>query len=194
MSQNIINTGQAANDGTGEPLRQAFTDINNNFSQIWSSGPVNSNVQITDNKIVTLQTNQNLVLSPNGIGDVQANTNIIPNLDHLRDLGSSTNRWDTVWAYYLEAESANIGSFGNLTIDVGNLHISGGSNGYVLQTDGNGNLTWTAQTGGGGKGMRLVEKTEDFIDALVKGDEEQKQAYIDACLAVKAKYPKPVGA
>lgn len=32
---------------------------------------------------------------------------------------------------------------------------------------------------------------EDFIDALVKGDEEQKQAYIDACLAVKAKYPKP---
>ena len=34
---------------------------------------------------------------------------------------------------------------------------------------------------------------EDFIDALVKGDEEQKQAYIDACLAVKAKYPKPAG-
>ncbi len=32
---------------------------------------------------------------------------------------------------------------------------------------------------------------EDFIDALVKGDEQQKQAYIDACLAVKAKYPKP---
>jgi hypothetical protein len=32
---------------------------------------------------------------------------------------------------------------------------------------------------------------EDFIDAMVKGDEEQKQAYIDACLAVKAKYPKP---
>jgi hypothetical protein len=31
---------------------------------------------------------------------------------------------------------------------------------------------------------------EDFIDALVKNDEEQKQAYIDACLAVKAKYPK----
>ena len=48
MSQNIIDTGQAANDGTGEPLRQAFTEINNNFSQIWSSGPVNSNVQITN--------------------------------------------------------------------------------------------------------------------------------------------------
>ena len=30
----------------------------------------------------------------------------------------------------------------------------------------------------------------DYVDAVVKGDEAQKQAYIDACLAVKAKYPK----
>ena len=32
---------------------------------------------------------------------------------------------------------------------------------------------------------------EDYIDGIVKGDEAQVQAYIDACLAVKAKYPKP---
>ena len=30
----------------------------------------------------------------------------------------------------------------------------------------------------------------DYLDAIVKGDEVQKQTYIDACLAVKAKYPK----
>jgi len=30
----------------------------------------------------------------------------------------------------------------------------------------------------------------DYMDAIVKGDEAQKQAYIDACLAVKEKYPK----
>jgi hypothetical protein len=30
----------------------------------------------------------------------------------------------------------------------------------------------------------------DYLDAIVKGDQEQMQAYIDACLAVKAKYPK----
>lgn len=30
-----------------------------------------------------------------------------------------------------------------------------------------------------------------YLDAVVKGDEAQKQAYIDSCLAVKAKYPKP---
>lgn len=32
----------------------------------------------------------------------------------------------------------------------------------------------------------------DYIDGVVKGDQAQIQAYIDACLAVKAKYPKPI--
>jgi hypothetical protein len=30
----------------------------------------------------------------------------------------------------------------------------------------------------------------DYIDGVVKGDQSQIDAYIDACLAVKAKYPK----
>lgn len=30
----------------------------------------------------------------------------------------------------------------------------------------------------------------DYLDGIVKGDDAQVQAYIDACLAVKAKYPK----
>jgi hypothetical protein len=29
-----------------------------------------------------------------------------------------------------------------------------------------------------------------YLDGVVKGDQEQIQTYIDACLAVKAKYPK----
>jgi hypothetical protein len=39
--------------------------------------------------------------------------------------------------------TANLGS-------VSNVKITGGTNGYVLQTDGAGNLSWTAQSGGGG--------------------------------------------
>lgn len=31
----------------------------------------------------------------------------------------------------------------------------------------------------------------DYLDAVVKGNQAQMQSYIDACLAVKAKYPKP---
>jgi hypothetical protein len=36
--------------------------------------------------------------------------------------------------------------------NVSTVKITGGVNGYVLQTDGAGNLDWTAQTGGGGNG------------------------------------------
>jgi uncharacterized protein (UPF0297 family) len=31
----------------------------------------------------------------------------------------------------------------------------------------------------------------DYVDGIVKGDQAQIQAYIDACLAVKTKFPKP---
>lgn len=31
----------------------------------------------------------------------------------------------------------------------------------------------------------------DYLDGIVKNNHAQVQAYIDACLAVKAKYPKP---
>lgn len=32
---------------------------------------------------------------------------------------------------------------------------------------------------------------KDYLDGIVKNDQEQIQTYINACLAVKAKYPKP---
>jgi hypothetical protein len=48
----------------------------------------------------------------------------------------------------------------------GNVKITGGTNGYVLQTDGAGNLTWTAQTGGGGNGSVAGSNTQiQFNDA-----------------------------
>jgi len=33
---------------------------------------------------------------------------------------------------------------------------------------------------------------KDYLDGIVKGDQEQIQKYIDDCLAVKQKYPKPL--
>ena len=48
-------------------------------------------------------------------------------------------------ANFRGASSVNLGN-------VANLHIDGGINGYVLQTDGSGNLSWAAG-GGGGNGI-----------------------------------------
>ena len=159
MSQPIvINIGAIPNDGTGDPLRTAFNDVNLNFANVFAYGPVLSNIRIANNSILTTNTNGNLILNPNGIGVVQANAHVVPDQTRIRNLGAPNLLWDTTYTQYLNAASAtigtaNIGNIGTFNIDVANLHISGGSNGYVLQTDGTGNLTWTAQTGGTGNGV-----------------------------------------
>lgn len=42
------------------------------------------------------------------------------------------------------------------------------------------------------KGKRAAEYPPifDYVDGIVKGNQSQVQAYVDACLAIKAKYPK----
>lgn len=52
----------------------------------------------------------------------------------------------TNWVNYTGSGNINLGTVANVKID-------GGTNGYVLQTDGLGNLSWTSQTGGGGSGV-----------------------------------------
>jgi hypothetical protein len=36
MAQQLINTGGTPNDGTGDPLRAAFTKANGNFTELYS--------------------------------------------------------------------------------------------------------------------------------------------------------------
>ena len=54
MTQQIINVGTVANDGTGEALRTAFQAVNDNFTEVYTAGPVGSNVVITDRKSTRL--------------------------------------------------------------------------------------------------------------------------------------------
>lgn len=42
MTQEIINIGAQPNDGEGDPLRTAFAKVNNNFTQLYSTGFVTS--------------------------------------------------------------------------------------------------------------------------------------------------------
>ena len=123
MAQQIINTGAVANDGTGDPLRTAFTETNSNFTEIYTAGPVGSNVRIANNTVLTINTNGNLVLAPNGVGVVQSNVNIVPNQANVRNLGSSTQRWSTVYTQYLNVTNGTTVD-GDLTVG-GNLTVTG---------------------------------------------------------------------
>lgn len=99
MTQQIINTG-AANDGTGESLRNAFIAVNDNFSQIWAAGPVDSQVVITNNVVSTNVTNLPLVLAGNGTATITLDSTTVPGIDSVYDLGSTTKRFDSVYSQY----------------------------------------------------------------------------------------------
>jgi len=79
--------------------------------------------------------NANIVITPIDLG-VTVNTNQLTFTPDATSLNFYTGGIST---------TAN-----GLNANVANVHIYDGVNGYVLQTDGAGNLSWTAQTGNGG--------------------------------------------
>lgn len=142
MTQIIIDTGAVANDGTGDPLRNAFTAVNNNFAQIFSAGPVDSNIQIVGNSIKSTNTNGNIVLDPNGIGNVIVNASIIPDIGSTRNLGSSLRPFQEIFVEYAQVANLVVNDFivrGNLSVTgnqsiAGNLTVNGNINGNLTGT------------------------------------------------------------
>jgi hypothetical protein len=128
MTQQIINLGAAPNDGDGDNLRTAFDKVNDNFSNVWAQGPVDSNVQIQGNTISTLQVNQDLALSPNGTGNIRLNNNAIPGANNTWFLGSTTNQWRGVYANSITVGNITINNNllvpGDVTVE-GNLTVEG---------------------------------------------------------------------
>jgi fibronectin-binding autotransporter adhesin len=84
MAQQTIGIGSSANDGTGDPLRTAFTKINTNFSELYgdtaeandlledASPQLGGNLDINGWNIVSARTNEDIVLVPSGTGGVIA--------------------------------------------------------------------------------------------------------------------------
>jgi hypothetical protein len=70
MAQQVINVGGTANDGSGDPLRTAFTKANQNFAELYAKGAAGSNLDLSDNKIEATNSNGNVELTPNGAGRV----------------------------------------------------------------------------------------------------------------------------
>ena len=112
-TQQQIDYGAAANDGTGDPLRTAFIKTDDNFDNIWLAGPVGSNITIINNTVQANDTNGNLILSPNGVGVIQTNSKLLPRLNNTYDLGSTA----------LKYRAGYFGT-GGLTVD-GNVAITG---------------------------------------------------------------------
>jgi hypothetical protein len=153
MTQQIIDIGANANDGTGEPLRNAFNAVNENFTEVYTAGPVGSNIQIANNTITTTTTNTNIVLKPNGIGVIQANAAIIPGIDNVFDIGSTALRFDTIYAGYFVGNGSLLtgisGGSGNgqaIVNGTSNVAISTANGNVTIGINGFGNVVTVSQT------------------------------------------------
>ena len=84
MAQQSVSIGSSANDGTGDPLRTAFTKINANFSELYgdtaeandilddTSPQLGGNLDINGFNITSARSNEDIVIAPSGTGGVLA--------------------------------------------------------------------------------------------------------------------------
>ena len=181
-TQQIIDVGPLPNDGQGDPLRTAFQITNDNFSNIWASGPVGSQVVISNNVISTNQTNLELILQGNGTGTVTLASTTVPGIDGVYDLGSSTQRFDSIYGQYFYGNGAFItgitGQGPNVSFSPsppiaprsGDIWIqSTTAIQYIYFNDGNSSQwaemeAYQSFSGGGGNGnIDLTEVSSDII-------------------------------
>jgi plastocyanin len=85
---------------------------------------------------------------PNALISSTVYTNAQPNITSVGSLTGLTVSNVTGVVDFTTTANVTLGA-------VGNLHISGGTNAYVLSTDGAGTLSWVAQSGGGGGGASI---------------------------------------
>jgi len=76
MAKKIIDIGTAPNDGEGDALRDAFDKVNWNSHEIYRAGPVDSNIRIENNDIISITgTDGNINITPDGVGTINLNNN-----------------------------------------------------------------------------------------------------------------------
>jgi hypothetical protein len=73
-----------------------------------------------------------------------------------------------VWSNSISIASLNVASNANLG-NVGNVHISGGTNGQVLKTDGSGNLSWTSSSTSGQMPYYIPSGDSYTVDTYKQG-------------------------
>jgi len=154
MAKQSISIGSSANDGTGDPLRTAFTKINANFTELYGSDDdatnfvledtspqLGGNLDINGFNITSTRTNENIRVIPAGTGTVEleANTNVTGNLTATGDivangninLGNSAGDQTKVVGVF-EADQLQIdGTTLTSTVTNGSVTITGNGSGGV---------------------------------------------------------------
>ena len=119
MAQQIIDLGTSANAGDGDNLRSAMDKTNDNFTEVYTAGPVGSNISITNNSISSTNTNGNITLATDGTGVIQIANDIVPDVNNLRWIGTANNRPMGIYvgsAGLIADGPINVPNFANATV------------------------------------------------------------------------------
>lgn len=139
---NII--GQVANALVASTV---YTNAQPNITSVGTLTTLAVSGNTTSNNLAVANTINSQTISVSGT-TFTTNLNITGTATFSNNAVISSAALLTVNGNLNATPSANV-TLGN----VANIHITGGLNGYVLSTDGAGNLSWTAGGGGGGNGV-----------------------------------------
>ena len=122
MSQKIINVGSTANDGTGDTIRGAFTNVNANFSEVYG------NITTLESALASIDSGQNTAISA-AYTTANASFDAANSANQLAyNVGTSANVYSTNIGAASNAYAAAIGSASNSYIN----SIATSGNSYIV--------------------------------------------------------------
>lgn len=110
MTQQLINIGSVANDGTGDPLRTAMNKVNQNFTDLYTNPLVSGNVSV-GNSTVNVFANSTTVL----IGNTTVNAS--SNSSAIKIANSTGTLTETATSITVAANATGFVSVGNSTVN-----------------------------------------------------------------------------
>jgi len=147
LAKQTINIGAAPNDGTGDPIRDAFSKVNDNFTEIYTSYVASGGATVGNSTVNTVISNTGGLVVSNSTVNTVANSSVIK-------IGNSTAN-----ATMTSTQVSVFGntSIGNTTINTTALAIGNSSaNSLLSQTQLNINASATI-------GSALVNTTAFYL-------------------------------
>ena len=157
MAKQIINIGASANDGTGDPLRNAFDKANDNFTEVYLAlGNANNPIDLFDNNGAL-----DLLGKPNKVSFLYDTKALVDAVSPSTYHGAIAHAHDTGTVYYAHGSWRGLltdNSAGDVLNYVDPLNkfvysaniLNSEVDGYVLGTSANGSYSWVEGGSGGG--------------------------------------------
>jgi hypothetical protein len=147
---NIIGSGQALTNING-------SNVTGQVANALVAGTVTTAAQPNITSIGILSS---LAVTGNVSAGNISGTLVTANQPNITNVGTLSNLTSNGTINFINASNVSLGS-------VSNLKITGGTNDYVLSTDGTGNLSWVAQSGGGGSAnIQILDEGNALTNAV----------------------------